>query len=292
MTDVKAALRAMGRAFTPEQIAATQALYKDRVLRPTPSLCAVHRDERYGPHERNRLDVFVPVAPAKGPRPVVGFVHGGGFVGGDKGAPDAPYHNHFGAWAAREGFVGVTITYRLAPASPWPAGAEDVTAAASWLKANAARFGGDPDRILLVGQSAGGTHVATALSHPDTRRTAEGALAGAVLCSGVYDVGRADRSEFNKAYWGEDPSRFPAMSSLEGLTATSVPLMLTVSELEPPQFQRQAAWAVERIVAVRDRWPRFRYMTGHNHISPVLQLGTEGDDLGPELAALAREGWE
>lgn len=285
MTDIWDSLRDLGADFTPEQIAATQALFAPLVPRPTPELCTVERDLAYGPDPKQRLDVFVPAKEASAPRPVVAFVHGGGFVQGDKGAPDAPFHNHFGAWAAREGFLGVTITYRLAPAHVWPSGSEDMAAAVAWLAANVAGYGGDPDRMVLVGQSAGASHVAGYLTHPDLRDTATASVCGAVLCSGVYDVARADRNALNAAYYGEDPTRFAAQSSLEGLAQTPAPLMLTVSELEPAQFQRQAAWAVERIVAVKDRWPAFAWMGGHNHISPVLQIGTKEDTLGPRLAS-------
>jgi triacylglycerol lipase len=288
MSELKRALRALGREFTPEQIAATQALFAAVALKPTPDLCTVTRDLKYGPDERNRLDVFVPTAPADGARPVVAFIHGGGFLAGDKGGPDAPFHNHFGAWAAREGFVGVTVTYRLAPAHRWPSGVEDMAAAASFLKVNAERFGGDPSRIVFVGQSAGASHVASYLAHPDTRDAAAGTLAAAVLLSGVYDVARGERNPQNIAYYGEDASRFAGQSSLEGLAGTPVPLFLTVSELEPPPFQRQAAFAIERRVAVKDRWPAFRWLAGHNHLSPVLQIGSPEDDLGPVLADMIR----
>ncbi len=285
MTDIFASLRALGRDFTPEQITATQELFAPIVPRPTPDLCAVERDLAYGSDERQRLDLFIPTA-ADGARPVVAFVHGGGFVGGDKGAPDAPFHNHFGAWAARQGFLGVAITYRLAPAHVWPAGSEDVAAAAAWLKANIGRRGGDAARIVLVGQSAGASHVAGYLSYAHLRDAAEATLCGAALCSGVYDIARADRNAFNAAYFGENAAQFAAQSTLEGLAHTAVPLLLTVSELEPAQFHRQAAWAVERRVAAQDRWPAFAWMGGHNHISPVLAVGTEHDTLGPLLASL------
>jgi triacylglycerol lipase len=284
MADIRESLRALGRDFTPDQITATTALYAPIALKPTPEICTVTRDQQYGPDERNRLDVFAPTAPAKGPRPVVGFIHGGGFVQGDKGGEGAPFHNHFGAWAARAGFVGVTITYRLAPAHRWPSGVEDIAMAAAWLKENAARFGGDPKRIVLVGQSAGATHLSGYLASAETAAAAEQTLAGAVLCSGVYDVARADRNPFNIAYYGDDPNAWGVASTLEGLAKTKAPLLLTVSELEPPQFQRQAAWAIDRIVAVKDRWPLFHFMYGHNHISPVLQIGSATDDFGPQLA--------
>jgi triacylglycerol lipase len=284
MTEFQDRLRALGSDFTPEQIEKTRELYVPIALKATPQLCAVTRDLAYGPDPRHRLDVFVPERGGSG-LPVVAFVHGGGFLGGDKGGSDAPFHNHFGAWAVRAGFLGVTITYRLAPAHVWPSGAEDMAAAVAWLRANIARFGGDPGRIVLVGQSAGASHIASYLARPETREAAASVRAVALL-SGVYDVARAERSLQNNSYFGEDRARFAVQSSLEGLAQSPVPLLLTVSELEPAQFHRQAAWAIERRVAVKDRWPAFFWMAGHNHLSPILQIGSVHDDLGPRLASL------
>ena len=291
MTSLRDQIRALGADFTLEQAKTTRELYAPHAPAASPDVCTVERDIQYGPAPKQRLDVFAPSngdgpdGEGSGGRPVVMFVHGGGFVAGDKGGADAPFYNNIGVWAARAGFVGVTMTYRLAPASVWPSGAEDVAAAVAWLKANAARYGGDPGRVIVWGQSAGASHVASYLAHPDFRDAAS-SVGGAILCSGVYDIARAERNEFNAAYFGEDPAAWEAMSSLEGLAETSVPLLLTVSELEPAQFQHQAAWAVERIVAVKERWPAFLWLWGHNHVSPVVQVGAEMDDLGPRLAPL------
>ena len=89
------------------------------------------------------------------------FVHGGGFVRGDKHIPGSPQYDLVGAWAVRHGYVGVTMTYRLAPGHVWPAGAEDVAAAVGWLQRNIAAYGGDPGKIVVAGNSAGAVHVAS-----------------------------------------------------------------------------------------------------------------------------------
>jgi hypothetical protein len=86
------------------------------------------------------------------------FVHGGGFVAGDKAYPGAPAYDLVGAWAVRHGWVGVNITYRYAPEVKWPAGAEDVAAAVAWIRENIAAYGGDPGRIVVMGNSAGAVH--------------------------------------------------------------------------------------------------------------------------------------
>ena len=96
-----ARLAALGRDFTPAQMAASRELFASRVLRPEQVAgCTVTRDVAYGEDARHRLDLFAPAA-GSAARPVFVFVHGGGFVQGDKGAPDAPFYNNFGAWAVR-----------------------------------------------------------------------------------------------------------------------------------------------------------------------------------------------
>jgi acetyl esterase/lipase len=63
-------------------------------------------------------------------------------------------------FAARHGMVGVNVEYRLAPQFPWPAGNEDLAAAVQLVAAKASELGADPNRIYLMGHSAGATHVA------------------------------------------------------------------------------------------------------------------------------------
>src|SRR5262245_51057214 len=88
----------------------------------------VERDIKYGPAERNLLDVFTPEKDS-GAQPVLIFVHGGAFGAGDKHSAGSPFYDNIALWAARHGFIGVTMSYRLAVQSPWPAGGEDIALA-------------------------------------------------------------------------------------------------------------------------------------------------------------------
>ena len=108
-----------------------------------------------GTDPREMLDVYEPSAPAATPAPVLIFVHGGAFVGGDK-----KNYDNIGYYFARHGVVAVLPNYRLAPANPWPAGVQDVAVAVKWTLAHIATHGGDPRKIVLFGHSAGATHVA------------------------------------------------------------------------------------------------------------------------------------
>ena len=110
----------------------------------------VERDVKYGPADRHLLDVFMPEA-SSSVRPVLIFIHGGAFVGGNKRAPGSPFYDNIMLWAVKSGFVGVNATYRLAPQSPWPAGPEDLAAVVQWVSGKIAERGGDLARIYLMG---------------------------------------------------------------------------------------------------------------------------------------------
>src|SRR5262249_5209573 len=86
-----------------------------------------------------------------GPFPVVIFLHGGGWISGTR-KTYLPYM----AEAVQAGYVAVSVSYRLAPADRFPAAVHDVKCAVRWLRAHSARYGIDPQRMGVVGYSAGG----------------------------------------------------------------------------------------------------------------------------------------
>lgn len=113
----------------------------------------VHRDVEYGQAAGERLLLDVHEPRGGGTFPVAIYVHGGGWTGGDKAnSADAPAL----AVLSDAGFAIFSINYRLAPQHRWPACIDDVQTAIRWVKANAARYKGDPARVALVGYSAGG----------------------------------------------------------------------------------------------------------------------------------------
>lgn len=108
--------------------------------------------------EKLLLDAHVP--PGEGKFPVVLIVHGGGWMSWDKETDIVPV---FAPVATN--FCWFTINYRLAPKNRWPACLEDVETAIRWVKAHATEFKGDPNRIGLLGYSAGGHLVTLAGTH-------------------------------------------------------------------------------------------------------------------------------
>lgn len=261
----------LGSEVSPEVMAASHALYAPLHEREPYHGVRVGRDVAYGPHPRQRLDVFEPAGePAR--RPVVVFVHGGGFVGGDKHRPESPYHDNVALWAVRHDMVGVLVTYRLAPEFGWPAGREDVAAALAWVREN---LPGRP--IHLMGTSAGAVHVASYLVCPDHEPPAS-----ASLLSGAYDLPAFDHERL-RPYFGDGPARYAELSPLPGLVGSDVPTLFTVAEFDPPAAHRQALALVTAYHDRHGRWPAFAYLAGHNHFTTTAALNTPDDSLGRHL---------
>ena len=117
----------------------------------TPEKPAATEDRRI-PGQAGEIPVRIYRPDEKGPHPVVVFFHGGGFVIGDIDTHDLICHN----FASRVPCVVVSVDYRLAPEHPFPAGVEDACAATQWVAEHAAELGGDPARLAVAGDSAGG----------------------------------------------------------------------------------------------------------------------------------------
>jgi acetyl esterase/lipase len=151
---------------------------------PTPAAerlhaVAVERDLVYGTGGGTdlKLDLARP-ADGPGPYPAVVCIHGGAWRLGDRrflsmNIRSMDNQSLIGALAAR-GYVAVTISYRLVPAAKFPAQIEDCKAAVRWLRANAAKYNIDPDRIAACGYSAGG-HLACLLGVTEKADGLEGA---------------------------------------------------------------------------------------------------------------------
>lgn len=276
--DVIAQLRALGPAITPELRQATWALLTPFHEKAGYQAPAIHRDLRYGGHPRHRLDVHT--ARELSQAPVLVFVHGGGFVGGDKLFPGTPMFDLVGAWAVRRGAVGVTMTHRLAPEHKWPAGAEDVAAAVAWIRDNIAGYGGDPGKIVVAGNSAGAVHVASYVAGHGGG-SLDG-VRGAALLSGIYRIRKPMPGEPEHAYYGPDPDP-ETVSTLPGLTDSPVPLLFGVAEHDPEAFHREAAAVVAAWQERRAAVPDLVWVEGHHHLSTVGSLTIDEPALGVPL---------
>lgn len=155
------------------------------------------------------LDIYTPVHLSDTGAPVMIYIHGGIWIQGDKGNYD---------WKARyfieNGWIFVSANYRLVPEISFPSNAEDVGDAVAWVFQNIRQYGGDPDRIFVMGYSSG-AHL-TALITTDGSYLGKhnldlGIIKGTVLLeSSYYDIfNRIIREPYNKELFymifGEDP---------------------------------------------------------------------------------------
>lgn len=131
-------------------IGAKQSDKKRDAAIPLPEDVTECRNISYGPHGQwNLLDVYYPAGTSR-PLPTIVSIHGGGYVYGSK-----EIYRRYGMDMAKRGFAFVNFNYRLAPKWKFPAPLADTNAVLQWVRANARRYHLDPERIILVGDSAG-----------------------------------------------------------------------------------------------------------------------------------------
>jgi acetyl esterase/lipase len=268
----------MGRVIDQE---ATGKLYAPLQDKEPYAFAKVSRDVKYGPHERNIVDIFVDDSGIGG-RPVLMFVHGGAFIRGNKRAPGSPFYDNIMVFAARNGMVGVNVEYRLAPEFPWPAAGEDLHAAVRYVVDHVTSYGGDPNRIYLMGHSAGAYHVATYMAHPEFHGPNDTLLAGAILASGKYDL-TEPLLQVERAYYGSDPATYAERSSLSGLLNSKTPFMISAAEFDPPEFSAQFALLKDAMCKTARGCVRSIVLPKHNHISEVFAINTVDTSLTSQI---------
>lgn len=190
------------------------------------------------------LRIYVPLGDSPAPRPVVVFAHGGGFVFCDLDTHDELCRSMAQAVDA----VVVSVDYRLAPEHRAPAALEDMYAAVLWVADNVATYGGDPTRIAVAGDSAGGNLAATVCLA--LRERGGPALTAQILLYPVidddfetesyrrYGVGYYNTMSAMRWYWeqyspggSDDPLVIPTRATtLVGLP----PAVVVTAELDPP----------------------------------------------------------
>jgi acetyl esterase/lipase len=250
----------------------------------------VIRDIAYGSHTRQQLDVFR--AGARGPLPVVVFVHGGAFVDGHRNRTAEVYSNVL-YYFARHGVVGVNMEYRLAPEHRYPAGSQDVALAVQWARRHIGEHGGDPQRIFLVGHSAGAAHAGSYAYDRRLQPASGPGIAGLVVLSGRV---RAEMLPENpnapkvEAYYGPDPAAHADASAVMHVSADSVPTMIGIGEYENPLLDVHCAELCHRLAAAKRRAPRFVWLAGHNHTSVIAHFNTAEERLGREILEFIKRG--
>ncbi|WP_050452018.1 alpha/beta hydrolase [Candidatus Burkholderia verschuerenii] len=138
----------------------------------------------YGDHARQVLDVYAPEVDSGGARPVVVYLYGGGWQGGQRKAS-----RPIAQTLAAHGIVTFAPDYRVYPQTVFPGFIEDAAAAVRWTHQHAHEFGGDPERMIIMGHSAGAhiaAMVATAPQYLQADGLSKASLRGMVGLAGPY----------------------------------------------------------------------------------------------------------
>ena len=222
------------------------------------------RDAAYGPLPRQSMDVYAPREAATAPRPVIVFIYGGSWRSGTKDGYG------FAARAlAAGGFVVAVPDYRLVPDVRYPAFVEDGAAAVRWVRVNAAKFNADPDRIVLVGHSAGAYNAAMLSLDPRFLGEDRAAVRGFVGLAGPYDFLPLD-GPITRAAFGQAPD-LPATQPVNAASAGDPPTLLLHGDLDDTVYPRNSQALARKLNAagVRAEVKLYPYL-GHVGILTAL----------------------
>lgn len=247
------------------------------------------RELAYGPDSNQRLDLSLPAAKRF---PTVIFIHGGSLTSGDKA--DEDYRNVCAPFPDA-GIGCANVNYRLAPAHPWPAQAEDVAAAVAWVRRNIEARGGDPLKLFLVGHSSGALLVA--LLATDERYLARNGLKtsdlrgvipmGSIMWDDELDQaikqhgrsrveGDFGRDLDNKIYGSLDT--YQDHWPIRHVRAGMPPILFLMAETEkehPPVLKTDSTF-VDQARALSN-WAEYKVLAGRTHYSAIRNLSGPGD---------------
>lgn len=185
------------------------------------------RDVAYGPHPRQRMDIYVPRGGGDAQKPVVLFIYGGSWANGAKET-----YSFVGDALSARGFVTVIADYRLVPEVRFPAFIEDGALALRFVRDNIARFGGAPRDLHLMGHSAG-AYNAMMLTLDKRYLVAVGMRAGdirsTVGLSGPYDFLPLDIDVTKEAFGN---ARDPAQTQPINFARRDAPPIFLATGLE------------------------------------------------------------
>jgi acetyl esterase/lipase len=243
----------------------------------------------------HRLDVYEPKKESSALRPVVLFIHGGSW---DSGSKDDFIYKAIGRRLAKQGFVGVVISYRLSPQALVPQQADDCVRALAWTVANIKEYGGDPARIVLMGHSAGGGLAALLATGSDTLLAKHGLPPTAAHAVLLDDPAGLDMLDYltKMQYSGDaqylvpfshDPAVWRQASALYHVRAGAPPYSIYIGGETYPSISSSGEKFRQRLTQLGQA-PKFTVLHGKKHVGMVTQLFWSGNQLYEELHRLAQ----
>ena len=237
----------------------------DKVLSGSSGSRVVVSDARFGPDPAQRIDVIAPDTP--GPHPVLVFIHGGGWHSGAPGE-----YAFIGRHFSRAGYVVVLPGYRLGEAGRYPHMLEDSAAALAWVQDNVARLGGDPERVFVMGHSAGAYNaVMLALDGQWLERAgvAPGFIKGVVGLSGPYDFYPFTSDSARNAFAHVADPRIT--QPINHVRAPAPPMLLLTGDADETVKMRNSKVLAEALTTAGQPTVPV-VLAGVDHAGPVLKL--------------------
>jgi acetyl esterase/lipase len=241
---------------------------------------------------RHLLDVYAPKKKAATPYPVVVFIHGGGWSSGNKNI-----YSFIGRRLAKQGVVAVVVNYRLSPQVEVPAMADDCARAVVWTTEHIREYGGDPQRLFLIGHSAGGGLAALLAADNrlfERRGLATNPVRGAILDdpAGLDMLDYLTKLEYpgDDAYlipYGRQPDVWKDVSALYHVTAASPPFLVFIGGETYPSIRSSSRKFQAKLTAL-GRAPQFMVLPGKKHIPMVLQLYWKDNVIYQELLKMVK----
>ena len=204
------------------------------------------RDVRYGDDAGESFDVYAPLDAHRAP--VIFMVHGGGWRRGDKAARGV-VQNKVAHWVPR-GFIVVSVDYPMLPDALPLQQARDVALALAAAQRNAPQWGGDPDRFVLMGHSAG-AHLVALISAEPALAIAQGArpwLGTVALDSAAYDIATIMQAPHLRLYdeaFGNDRAVWAAVSPTVQLHTDIAPFLAVCSSRRADSCRQAEAFAAK-----------------------------------------------
>jgi acetyl esterase/lipase len=235
--------------------------------------------------KKDRLDVYAPTG-ARG-APVVVSIHGGALREGDK-----KEQAFVGQLLARAGFVGIVINYRLSPGVMHPAHVEDAAHAVAWARTHAAEYGGDPQKLFVIGHSAGAYLAALLALDPKylaAYQMSAKDLKGVVPVSAFFYVDRTGVApDRPKDVWGTEVAAWKAASPAAYLRKDGPPMLLLYADGDADWRRQQQADFQGDMKKAGASTVETRMITGRDHSSIWGRMKNANDETAAAIIAFIK----
>ena len=249
--------------------------YAVRVVRDVPYLQGANYAD-----DKDKLDLYLPEGRTN--TPVIVWFYGGALMAGDK-SEEAFIGQRF----ASAGFATAVVNYRLSPGVRHPAHIQDAAAAFAWVKRHIDDYGGNPDRVFVIGYSAGAYLVS--LLSTDERYLAAHKLSlrdirGVVPVSGFYWVERTGVApDRDKSVWGTDPKVWVDASPAHHLRADAPPGLILYADGDEDWRRQQNVEVAQAMKAAGIGHVTIAMIKGRTHDTIWSHIGADRDEVAERI---------